>query len=185
MRKGRRRRRPLRQLRQQAEHRINNNIRKSPIRLVEVDGLNLNSVVQTTVALKLAEEKGLDLVEISPNADPPIVKIIDYQKFMFDLRKKRKEQKASQPSSSIKELRFGPNIGEHDLETKLEKAKEFIRGGNKLKTFVQFRGRNIVYKDRGREVLQEIAQRLSNIAKVESRPQMFGRRMVMMLSPEE
>ena len=185
MRKGRRRRRPFRRARQEAEHRINNNIRSSPIRLVEVDGQNLNEIVKTSVAMKLAEEKGLDLVEISPGASPPIVKIMDYQKFMFDLRKKRKEQKANQPQTSIKELRFGPNIGDHDLETKLGKAEEFLKSGNKLKTFVQFRGRNIVYKDRGLEVLQTIAKRLGDIAKVESRPKMFGRRMVMMLAPEE
>ncbi|MEZ4687297.1 MAG: translation initiation factor IF-3 [Bacteroidia bacterium] len=135
--------------------------------------------------MKLAQEKGLDLVEISPQAEPPVVKILDYKKFMFDLKKKRKEQKANQPQTTVKELRFGPNIGDHDLETKMSKARKFLEEGNKLKTFVQFRGRNIIYKDRGREVLEEIAQRLSSIAKIESRPKMYGRRMVMMLSPED
>ena len=152
---------------------------------MEVDGQGLNEIVNTAVALKLAQEKSLDLVEISPKADPPVVKIMDYKKFMFDLKKKRKEQKANQPQTTVKELRFGPNIGEHDLETKMSKAEEFLKDGNKLKTFVQFRGRNIIYKDRGREVLEEIATRLSSIAKIESRPKMYGRRMVMMLSPEE
>jgi translation initiation factor IF-3 len=132
----RRRKKPIRRQRKQAEHRINQYIRKSPIRLVEVDGQGLNEVVNTAVALKLAQEKGLDLVEISPKADPPVAKIMDYKKFMFDLKKKPKEQKANQAQAEIKELRFGPNIGEHDLETKMKKARAFLEAGNKLKTFV-------------------------------------------------
>lgn len=178
-------RRPFRQARKHNEHRINQDIQISPIRLVEADGITLNEIVDTHVALALAQEKGLDLVEISPNTKPPIAKVVDYSKFMYDLRKKRKAEKAKQATVTVKEIRFGPNIGEHDLDFKLDKAEDFLKSGNKLKTYVQFRGRNIVHKERGFDVMDKVAKRLAKIAKIESRPQMFGRRLIMMMVPLE
>lgn len=165
------------------EHRINHEIRSSEVRLVEVDGEGVNELVPVKEAQAMARERELDLVEISGKTDPPVVKILDYTKFLYNLRKQRKAQKANQQNTGMKELRFGPNTDDHDLNFKLKHAEKFIEEGNKLKTYVQFRGRNIVYKDRGRDLLDRIADHLEEKAKIEMEPKMEGRRMIMIMAP--
>lgn len=170
-------------VRKEPEHRINGRIRARAVRLVEVDGTGINEVMDTRDALALAREKELDLVEISGKSDPPVVKIMEYAKFAYDQKKAKKAAKANQHTSEVKELRFGPNTDDHDLAFKLKHAERFLSEGNKLKVYVQFRGRNIIYKQRGRDMLDRIKDSLSEISKVESPPAMNGRRMIMMLAP--
>ena len=170
-------------IRKEAEPRINHHIRVPEVRLVQIGDESANDLFPTREALALAQQYELDLVEIAAQANPPVVKIIDYSKFMYDLKKQRKANKANSATTEIKELRFGPNTDEHDLNFKLKNAEKFLQEGNKLKVYVHFRGRSIIYKDKGREVLDKIQDRLSDVAKVESPPQMNGRRMIMMLAP--
>ena len=134
-------------------------------------------------ALKIAGEQELTLVEISPNANPPVCKIIDFQKFIFEQKKKQKELKSKQSKVVIKEIRFGPNIDEHDFNFKLDHAKKFLEAGAKVKVFVFFRGRTIVYKDQGKIKLLEFAQALEEVGKVEQMPKLEGKRMTMFLAP--
>lgn len=134
-------------------------------------------------ALKIADEQGLTLVEISPNANPPVCKVIDFQKFIFEQKKKQKELKSKQSKVVIKEIRFGPNIDEHDFNFKLDHAKKFLEAGAKVKVFVFFRGRTIVYKDQGKIKLLEFAQALEEVGKVEQMPKLEGKRMTMFLAP--
>jgi len=134
-------------------------------------------------AIKMAQEQGLDLVEISPNAKPPVCKIIDYSKFKYEQKKKQKEIKAKSQKTVVKEIRFGPNTDTHDLEFKTKHALNFLKEGNKVKAYVQFFGRSIVYKDRGKDLLRSFAESLEEYAKVEQYPKMEGRRMIMMLTP--
>jgi translation initiation factor IF-3 len=160
---------------------VNRRIRAKEIRVVGEDGTA--GVVPLDEGLKLAKEAGLDLVEISPNAKPPVCKIIDYSKFKYEQKKKQKEIKAKAQKTVIKEIRFGPNTDTHDLEFKTKHAINFLQEGNKVKAYVQFFGRSIVYKDRGRELLRTFTDNLSDYAKVEQHPKMEGRRMTMMLTP--
>lgn len=166
------------------EHRINHRIRVPEVRVVSIDGEPANDIMSTRDALAKAQDLELDLVEISPNAKPPVARIMEYSKFMYEIKKQRKAQKAKQATTEVKELRFGPNTDEHDLNFKLKHAEKFIKDGNKLKVYVQFRGRSIVYKDRGRDVLAKVKEALDDIAKIESPPQMNGRRMTMLLAPK-
>lgn len=136
-------------------------------------------------ALELAEEQGLDLVEISPNAEPPVCKILDYKKFLFEQKKKQKELKAKATKIVVKEIRFGPNTDDHDFEFKLKHAKEFIEQGAKVRAFVFFRGRSIVYKDQGEILLLRLANELEDIAKVEMLPKMEGKKMFIILAPKK
>ncbi|GAB5536657.1 MAG: translation initiation factor IF-3 [Rubricoccaceae bacterium] len=143
-------------------------------------------VLSTEDALALANSRGLDLVEISPNADPPVCKIMDYGKFRYEQQKKAKEQRKKQAhQGELKEVRFRPNTDDHDYGFKMRHAREFIGQGNKVKAWVQFRGRDIIYKDRGLAVLERFIEDLSDIAKVDQPPLMEGRRMVTMLTPEK
>ena len=143
-------------------------------------------VMNTDDALALASSRGLDLVEISPNADPPVCKIMDYGKFRYEQQKKAKEQRKKQAhQGELKEVRFRPNTDDHDYGFKMRHAREFIGQGNKVKAWVQFRGRDIIYKDRGLAVLERFIEDLSDIAKVDQPPLMEGRRMVTMLTPEK
>ena len=143
-------------------------------------------VLSTEDALALASSRGLDLVEISPNADPPVCKIMDYGKFRYEQQKKAKEQRKKQAhQGELKEVRFRPNTDDHDYGFKMKHAREFIGQGNKVKAWVQFRGRDIIYKDRGLAVLERFIEDLSDIAKVDQPPLMEGRRMVTMLTPEK
>lgn len=142
-------------------------------------------VYQTYKALKLAEEKELDLVEISPKADPPVCKIIDYKKFLYEQKKKQKEIKAKAVKVVVKEIRFGPNTDEHDYNFKLKHAEKFIEEGSKVKAFVFFKGRSILFKDKGQILLLKLAQSLEEIASVESMPKMEGKKMIMILAPKK
>ena len=168
--------------RKEAEHRINHFIRVPQVRLV---GDNVEvGVYSTNEALKMAQEQGLDLVEISPNADPPVCKIIDYNKFLYDKKKKEKEMKANAKVSEVKEIRFTPNTDEHDFNFKAKHAENFLKDGNKVKAYVQFKGRSIQFQERGQLLLLKFAERLADIANLESMPKMEGRRMLAMFAPK-
>ena len=136
-------------------------------------------------ALELAEEQGLDLVEISPNAAPPVCKILDYKKFLFEQKKKQKELKAKATKIVVKEIRFGPNTDDHDFEFKLKHAQGFLEQGCKVRAFVFFRGRSIVYKDKGEILLLKFASELEELAKVEMLPKMEGKKMFIILAPKK
>jgi translation initiation factor IF-3 len=141
-------------------------------------------VYPTNQAIKMAEEQGLDLVEISPNADPPVCKVIDYSKFKYEQKKKQKEIKAKAQKTVIKEIRFGPNTDDHDFNFKLNHAIKFLKEGSKVKAYVHFYGRTIVFKDRGEILLLKFAQALEEYAKVEQLPKLEGKRMILFLSPK-
>lgn len=136
-------------------------------------------------ALRMAQELELDLVEISPNADPPVCRIVDYSKFLYNLRKKEKEQKAKQSNVTVKEIRFGPNTDDHDFEFKLKHARKFLEEGSKVKAYVFFKGRTIVFKERGEILLLKFAQELEDVAAVEQLPKLEGKRMIMMFNPRK
>ena len=166
-----------------ANHRINDRIRVPKIRLV---GENVEpGVYETRQALRMADDMDLDLVEISPNADPPVCKIIDYSKFMYDQRKKQKELASKAVKVVIKEIRFGPNTSDHDYDFKKKHAIEFLKAGNKVKAFVFFRGRSIVFKDKGEILLPRLAQDLEEYGKVEHMPSMDGKKMNITLAPKK
>ncbi|MFT6167463.1 MAG: translation initiation factor IF-3 [Vicingaceae bacterium] len=135
--------------------------------------------------MQFAQDAGLDLVEISPNAAPPVVKIIDYKKFLYEQKKRQKEMKAKAVKVIIKEIRFGPNTDDHDYEFKLKHAQKFIAEGSKIKSYVFFKGRSILFKDKGQILLLKFAQALEDIATVESMPKMEGKRMIMMIAPKK
>lgn len=166
----------------QDPHRINEYIEADPIRLV---GENVeNGIISLSEALKLAEELELDLVEISPMAKPPVCKILEYKKFLYEQKKKQKEMKANQIKTVVKEIRFGPNTDEHDIEFKRKHAEKFLQEGNKVKAYVFFRGRSIVYAERGELLLLQFADTLKDEAKVEQLPKLEGKKMIMMLAPK-
>lgn len=133
----------------------------------------------------MANEAELDLVEISPKADPPVCKIIDYKKFLYEQKKKQKEMKAKTQKVVVKEIRFGPNTDDHDFEFKLKHAEKFLKEGAKVKAYVFFKGRSILFKDKGQILLLKLAQSLEEIATVESMPKMEGKRMIMMIAPKK
>ncbi len=134
-------------------------------------------------ALDKAEELGLDLVEISPNADPPVCKIIDYKKFLYEQKKREKAMKAKASKVVVKEIRFGPNTDDHDYDFKKKHAEKFLKDGAKLKAYVFFKGRSIVYKEQGEILLLKLASELEDIGKVEQMPRLEGKRMTMFLAP--
>ncbi|MCT4665439.1 MAG: translation initiation factor IF-3 [Flavobacteriales bacterium] len=181
MRRGRRRR-PVR-VEKKDLHRINRNIRVPQVRLA---GDNVeNGIIDTRKALEIAEKMELDLVEIAPKANPPVCKVIDYKKFLYDQKKKQKELKAKSSKVVVKEIRFGPNTDEHDYQFKLKHAKKFLEEGAKLKAYVFFKGRSILFKDKGEILLLKFAQELEELAKVEQLPKMEGKRMIMMFAPKK
>ena len=141
-------------------------------------------VLTTSEALNRAKEQGLDLVEITAKADPPVVKILDYKKFLYDQKKKQKQIKSNAQKVVVKEIRFGPNTDEHDYAFKLKHARKFIEEGSKLKAYVMFKGRTIMYKEKGEILLLKMAQELEDIAKVEQLPKQEGKRMIMFLAPK-
>ena len=165
------------------QHRINGKIYARQIRLV-MEGQE-PQVMSTAEAIKLAEAQELDLVEISPKADPPVCKILDYKKFLYNQKKKQKELKAKQSKVVIKEIRFGPNTDDHDFNFKLAHARKFLEEGSKLKAYVFFRGRTIVFKDRGEILLLKLAQELSDVGTVESMPKLEGKRMTIMINSKK
>ena len=136
-------------------------------------------------ALKTANQLGLDLVEISPKAEPPVCKVIDYKKFIYDQKKRQKAIKAKTVKVVIKELRFGPNTGEHDFNFKLKHAEKFLQDGAKVKAFVFFRGRTIIFKENGEILLLRLAQALEEFGVVESMPKLEGKRMIMLIAPKK
>ncbi|MBL7751574.1 MAG: translation initiation factor IF-3 [Chitinophagaceae bacterium] len=168
--------------RKEAEHRINHFIRVPEVRLV---GDNVEvGVYSIQEAMKIAQDQALDLVEISPTAVPPVCKVIDYNKFLYDKKKKEKEMKAKSKTSEVKEIRFTPNTDEHDFEFKSKHAEKFLKDGNKVKAYVQFKGRAIQFKDRGELLLLKFAERLAEVGALEHMPQMEGRRMHAIFVPK-
>lgn len=165
------------------QYRINEQIHVREVRIVG-DGIE-SKVVPTKDAIRLAENMGVDLVEISPNAQPPVCRLIDYSKFLYQIKKKAKEMKAKQVKIEIKEIRFGPQTAEADYAFKLKHAIEFINQGNKVKAYVFFKGRSIVFKEQGEVLLLRLANDLEEIAKVESMPTLEGKKMNIMLAPKK
>lgn len=163
-------------------YRVNERITAQRVRVV---GENIKvDVYPLAVALKLAQEQGLDLVEISPNSDPPVCKVTDYSKFKYEQKKKQKEIKANAQKTVVKEIRFGPNTEEHDFNFKLKHAVNFLKEGSKVKAYVHFAGRSIIYKERGEILLLKFAQSLEDHGKVEQMPHLEGKRMFMLLAPK-
>jgi translation initiation factor IF-3 len=140
-------------------------------------------IVPTHEALSMARQRGLDLVEVSPNADPPVCRMMDYGKFLYEKSKRERKARKAQKTVDVKEIRLRPKTGEHDINFKARDAERFLKDGHKVKVRVRFRGREITYPEIGREVLQEFASRLSSVSEVESAPRMEGRSMLMILSP--
>jgi translation initiation factor IF-3 len=164
------------------EHRINNLITVPQVRLV---GENITPGIFTTEeALRMAREQGVDLVEISPNADPPVCRIVEYNKFLYEKKKRDKELKAKTVKQIMKEIRFTPNTDEHDFEFKTKHAINFLQEGAKVKAYVQFRGRAIVFKDRGELLLLKLVERLKDYGVLEALPRLEGNRMNIILNPK-
>lgn len=164
-------------------HKINEKIDAKEVRLV---GDNIETdVYPLSKALELAKEQGLDLVMITEKADPPVCRVVDYKKFLYDQKKKQKELKSKQIKVVVKEIRYGPNTEEHDYEFKKRHARSFLEEGAKLKAYVFFKGRSIVFKDQGEILLLRLAQDLEDIGKVEQMPKLEGKRMIMMMAPKK
>ena len=164
------------------QYRINEQIRVREVRIVGDEG---SSVVPTRDALNMAREQGVDLVEISPNANPPVCRLIDYSKFLYQQKKRPKEMKAKQVKVEVKEIRFGPQTDEHDYQFKLKHAKEFLEEGNKVRAYVFFRGRSILFKEQGEVLLLRFANDLEEVGKVESMPSLEGKKMFLYLAPKK
>ncbi|MCV6628421.1 MAG: translation initiation factor IF-3 [Flavobacteriaceae bacterium] len=179
----RRRNRPQPRREKKDLHQINEKIRAPKVRLV---GDNVEvGIYSTREALRLANEQELDLVQISPNADPPVCKIMDYKKFLFEQKKREKALKAKATKVVVKEIRFGPQTDDHDYEFKKKHAVKFLKDGAKLKAFVFFKGRSIIYKDQGQILLLRLAQDLEEYGKVEQMPKLEGKRMIMFIAPKK
>lgn len=162
---------------------INEQIRAREVRLV---GDNVETgVYSISEALKLADEQGLDLIEISPNAEPPVCKILDYQKFLYQQKKRLKEQKAKSTKVVVKEIRFGPQTDDHDYNFKLKHAVGFLKEGAKVKAYVFFKGRSILFKEQGEVLLLRFANDLEEYGKVEQMPVLEGKRMILMITPKK
>ncbi|MFM6935702.1 MAG: translation initiation factor IF-3 [Flavobacteriales bacterium] len=179
----RRNSRPFVKREEEAQHRINDKIVASEIRLV-IEGEE-PQVMSVSKAIALAEEQELDLVEISPNAKPPVCKIMDYKKFLYNQKRKQKELKAKQSKIVVKEIRFGPNTDDHDFNFKLAHAKKFLEEGSKVKAYVFFRGRTIVFKDRGEILLLKFAQELADFGVIEQLPKLEGKKMILMINSKK
>ena len=164
------------------QYRVNEQIRVREVRIVGNDG---STVVPTRQALDMAREQGVDLVEISPNANPPVCRLIDYSKFLYQQKKRQKEMKAKQVKVEVKEIRFGPQTDEHDYQFKLKHAKEFLSDGNKVRAYVFFRGRSILFKEQGEVLLLRFANDLEEFGKVEGMPSLEGKKMFLYLAPKK
>ncbi len=164
------------------QYRVNEQIRVREVRIV---GDNGSTVVPTRDALNMAREQGVDLVEISPNANPPVCRLIDYSKFLYQQKKRQKEMKAKQVRVEVKEIRFGPQTDEHDYQFKLKHAKEFLTEGNKVRAYVFFRGRSILFKEQGEVLLLRFANDLEEVGKVEGMPSLEGKKMFLYLAPKK
>ncbi|MDR1667840.1 MAG: translation initiation factor IF-3 [Bacteroidales bacterium] len=165
-----------------SELRINREIQAKTVRLVGDNFEHSNRIVSFYEALKIAEGLGLDLVEISPTAEPPVCRVVDYQKYLYQQKKKQKEIKAKTVKVVVKEIRFGPQTDDHDYNFKLKHAINFLNEGAKVKAFVFFKGRSIIYKEQGEILLLRFAQDLEDYGKVDQMPRLEGKRMIMFLS---
>ena len=165
------------------QHRINNHIRAKEVRLV---GDNVEQgIYPIQEALRIADEMELDLIEISPTAEPPVCKILDYNKFLYQLKKRQKEQKAKAAKVVVKEIRFGPQTDDHDYNFKLKHAQEFLKEGAKVKAYVFFKGRSILFKEQGEVLLLRFVNDLEEYGKVETMPVLEGKSMIIMISPKK
>lgn len=164
------------------QYRVNEQIR---VREVRIAGEGGSTVMPTRQALDMAREQGVDLVEISPNAQPPVCRIIDYSKFLYQQKKRAKEMKQKQVKVDIKEIRFGPQTDEHDYQFKLKHAQEFLNEGNKVRAYVFFRGRSILFKEQGEVLLLRFANDLEEYGKVEQLPKLDGKKMFLYLAPKK
>ena len=165
-------------------NRINDKIRGvSQVRLV---GDNVEQGIYTyQQAMRIADDQNLDLVEVSPNAEPPVCRVVDYQKFLYQKKKKEKEIKQNSKKMEIKEIRFGPQTDEHDYQFKLKHAQEFLKDGNKVKSYVFFRGRSILFKEQGEELLSRFCVDLADCGKPEALPKLEGKRMILIIAPKK
>lgn len=180
---GPRRNDPRGRMESKEQHAINDRIRAREVRLV---GDNVeNGIFSIQEALKIADNLELDLVEISATATPPVCRVIDYQKFLYQQKKRQKEQKAKQTKVTVKEIRFGPQTDDHDYNFKLKHAMGFLQEGSKVKAYVFFKGRSILFKEQGEVLLLRFANDLEEYGKVEQMPQLEGKRMIIMLSPKK
>ena len=164
------------------QYRVNEQIRVREVRVVGDDG---SIVMPTRQALDMARQKGVDLVEISPNAQPPVCRLIDYSKFLYQQKKRAKEMKAKQVKVEVKEIRFGPQTGENDYAFKLKHAKEFLIEGSKVRAYVFFRGRAILFKEQGEVLLLRFARDLEEFGKVEQLPALEGKKMAIIMAPKK
>ena len=164
------------------QYRVNEQIRVREVRIVGDDG---SEVVSTRQALEMAHNQGVDLVEISPNANPPVCRLIDYSKFLYQQKKRAKELNAKQVKVELKEIRFGPQTDEHDYQFKLKHAKEFLEDGDKVRAYVFFRGRSILFKEQGEVLLLRFANDLEEYGKVEHMPSLEGKKMFIYLAPKK
>ncbi|PIE11520.1 MAG: translation initiation factor IF-3 [Rhodobacterales bacterium] len=162
--------------------RVNDRIRVPEIRLIGADGENVG-VVTPQRGMALAEEAGLDLVEISPNATPPVCKIMDFGKFKYEQQKRESEARRKQTTIEVKEVKFRPNTDTHDYDVKMKNVVKFLEKGNKVKVTLRFRGREMAHQNLGRELLERVSEDVEGLGKVDSMPKMEGRQMVMMISP--
>lgn len=162
--------------------RVNEAIRVAEVRVIDDEGKQLG-IMNTGEALRMAEMKGLDLVEVSPNADPPVCRLMDYGKYVYERAKREREAKKAQKTVEVKEIRLRPKTGEHDVDFKLRNARQFLKAGSKVKVRIVFRGREITHPEVGREVLERIVEALEDVAVVEQRVRSEGRSMVMILGP--
>jgi translation initiation factor IF-3 len=174
---------PFRQRVHQNEHKLNYEITAPEVRVVG-EGIE-PGVYKIQEAIKMAEAQAVDLVEISPNAVPPVCRIIDYKKFLYEKKKKDKEQKAKAKQSEIKEIRFTPNTDDHDFDFKAKHAEKFLQDGHKVKCYVQFKGRAIMFQERGELLLLKFAERMTEFGSLESMPKMEGRRMLAIFTPKK
>ena len=164
------------------QYRVNEQIHVREVRVVSEDG---SEVMPTRKAMDLARQQGVDLVEISPNAQPPVCRLIDYSKFLYQQKKRQKEMKQKQVKVEVKEIRFGPQTYEHDYQFKLKHAQEFLLEGNKVRAYVFFRGRSILFKEQGEVLLLRFANDLEEYGKVESMPALEGKKMFLYLAPKK
>ncbi|MEM0989741.1 MAG: translation initiation factor IF-3 [Pseudomonadota bacterium] len=162
--------------------RVNGMIRSPEIRLIDHEGEN-HGVVDPRRAMTLAEDAGLDLVEISPNANPPVCKIMDFGKFKYEQQKKANEAKKKQKVIEVKEVKFRPNIDTHDYDVKMKNVTKFLEGGDKVKVTLRFRGREMAHQEIGRDLLHKIADDIDGLGKIEAMPKMEGRQMIMVAAP--
>ncbi len=162
---------------------VNEQIKHREVRVIDTDGKQIG-IMDIQKALKLAKSKQLDLVQVAPKANPPVCRIMDYGKYKYEQSKKEKEAKKKQKVINVKELRMSPNIEEHDLQVRIKNARRFLKEGNKVKVTIRFRGREITHNSLGKEVLENLAESVRDLAVIEKKPKLEGRNMIMILAPK-